>query len=208
MLRTRIKICGITRAEDAREAVNCGVDALGFNFCTRSARHVAPETAREIARDLPPLVTRVGLFVDEQEADLAARLDIWQPDLLQFHGSETPACCDRAGLPYVKALAAGPDIARVASAYKNACAILLDSDSGGQFGGTGQTFDWNLVPTLSRPLILAGGLDADNVGEAILRLRPFAVDVSSGVEVEKGIKDPAKMKAFVEAVHKADGEKA
>jgi phosphoribosylanthranilate isomerase len=204
--RTRIKICGITRAGDARAAVALGADALGFVFWARSARALTPASAAPIIAALPPFVAAVGLFVDagpdEVRAALAAGCD-----LLQFHGEEDPDFCASFGRPWLKAVRvdAGTDLHGLARRYAGARGLLLDARVEGVPGGTGQTFDWQLVPRdLSLPVVLAGGLDAGNVAQAIRTLRPWAVDVSGGVESAKGIKDAAKIAAFIEGVRRVD----
>ena len=206
MRRTRIKICGITRLSDALAAVDAGVDALGFVFYPPSPRALALAEADAILGALPPLVTRVGLVVDPDEQQLAAvaRLDL---DLLQFHGTESAAACSRSPKPHVKAIAMRPgvDLCAEARRFEGARALLLDTHDPSLFGGTGRVFDWERVPMgLSVPLILAGGLDAANVGAAIRQVQPYAVDVSGGVEAAKGIKDHDKIRHFVAAVRSAD----
>jgi len=204
---TAVKICGITRPEDALAAAHCGAHAIGLVFYRPSPRYVAPEKAREIIRVLPPFVTAVGLFVDAPAAEVREVLSMAQVNLLQFHGAETPAFCRSFGLPYLKAVRvrAGVDLLQYASDYHDAKALLLDAFVDGTHGGTGATFDWNLVPRgLPLPVVLSGGLDAGNVTEAIRKVRPWAVDVSSGVEMGKGIKDAAKIAAFMSGVRNAD----
>lgn len=206
--RTRIKVCGITRQEDADCCSELGVDALGFVFYEPSPRYIAPADARKIFRATPLFVLRVGLFVNAPREAVLAVLDQAPLHLLQFHGDEDEAYCQSFGRPYMKAarMKPGIDLLEFASRFPGAEAILCDAFVEG-FGGAGKTFDWNLLPPpglLSRPLVLSGGLGADNVGEALSRVRPMAVDVSSGVEAAKGIKDHAKIKAFVEKVREAD----
>lgn len=206
MPRTRVKICGITREQDLEAAVSAGVDALGFVFYAQSPRYVDPARAAELARRVPPFVTRVGLFVDADPAVVAEALTIAQIDLLQFHGDESPHYCEQFGRPYLKVARMRPgfDLIEFARAYPSARGLLLDACVEG-YGGAGQTFDWSLVPgDLPLPVVLAGGLTAENVGSAIRQLRPWGVDVSSGVEVAKGIKDAAKIAAFMAAVKNAD----
>ena len=203
MSAVRSKICGITRIEDALAAVEAGADAIGFVFYAKSPRAVTLEQARSIIKALPPFVTTVGLFVDASHAELAEILDAVPLDLLQFHGDETAAQCEGWRHPYIKALRvkAGDDIAAACDAYPSASGILLDAYVEGIPGGTGEAFDWSLIPqALSKPIILAGGLTPDNVAEAVARVRPYAVDVSGGVEASKGIKDHAKIHAFIKAV--------
>lgn len=202
-MRTRVKICGITRPEDARSAVEHGCDAIGLVFYAPSPRFVQPETASRIAAELPPFVDAVGLFVDaapEHVRDVLSRVRL---DILQFHGDETPEYCRQFGVPYLKAVRVRPDtnLLQYAAAYVEAKALLLDAYMPGTPGGTGTTFDWTLIPQgLPMPVILAGGLDAGNVSEAIRQSRPYAVDVSGGVERQKGIKDADKIAAFMRGV--------
>ncbi|MCB2256159.1 phosphoribosylanthranilate isomerase [Pseudomonas chlororaphis] len=203
MSAVRSKICGITRIEDALAAVEAGADAIGLVFYARSPRVVNVQQARAIIAALPPFVTTVGLFVNASRCELGEILDAVPLDLLQFHGDETPADCEGYHRPYIKALRvkAGDDIAGACAAYARASGILLDTYVEGVPGGTGEAFDWSLVPQgLSKPIILAGGLSAENVGQAIARVRPYAVDVSGGVEQSKGIKDHARIRAFMQAV--------
>lgn len=206
MIRTRVKICGITNHEDAANAVAAGADALGFNFYEESARYISPAIAAEICARVPVFVTTVGLFVNEPLADVNRILNSVRLDLLQFHGDENPEYCDSVGHPYMKALRATSkdQIQLEAQSFESARAILIDTATGGQFGGTGKTFDWHMLPELGKPLVLAGGLDATNVEDAIAATKPYAVDVSGGVELSRGVKDIAKMKNFVKAVQSAD----
>ncbi len=202
----RSKICGITRIEDALAAVEAGADAIGLVFYAKSPRAVTVQQARAIISALPPFVTSVGLFVDASRCELGELLDAVPLDLLQFHGDEAPADCDGYHRPYIKALRVKPgdDIAAQVELYKNASGVLLDTYVPGIPGGTGEAFDWSLVPEgLSKPVILAGGLTAANVAQAIARVRPYAVDVSGGVELAKGIKDAEKIRAFMQAVKAA-----
>lgn len=197
--RTRVKICGITRPEDALAAVALGADALGFVFHRPSPRWVEPDVARRIIAALPPFVTAVGLFVDlslDEVRNITAQTGL---DLLQFHGEEPPAYCAAAPRAYVKAVRARPgfDLAASERAYPGARALLVDAWHPELPGGTGRTFDWSLLAgPRALPLILAGGLTAANVASAIRAVRPYAVDVSGGVESHKGIKDPARMREF------------
>jgi phosphoribosylanthranilate isomerase len=202
----RSKICGITRIEDALAAVAAGADAIGLVFYAKSPRAVSVEQAAAILQALPPFVTSVGLFVDMPRAELQALLQRLPLDLLQFHGDESPADCEGHGRPYIKALRVRPgeDVAAAMAPYAGARGILLDTFVEGVPGGTGATFDWSLVPRqASKPIILAGGLEAGNVAAAIRQVRPYAVDVSGGVEASKGIKDAGKIRAFVQAVRDA-----
>ncbi|MCK9814567.1 phosphoribosylanthranilate isomerase [Pseudomonas sp. MAFF 302046] len=203
MSAVRSKICGITRIEDALAAVETGADAIGLVFYAKSPRAVTVQQARAIIAALPPFVTTVGLFVNASRCELGEILDAVPLDLLQFHGDESSADCEGYHRPYIKALRvkAGDDIAASCDAYPRASGILLDTYVEGVPGGTGEAFDWSLVPRgLSKPIILAGGLSAQNVAQAIAQVRPYAVDVSGGVEQAKGIKDPAKIRAFMQAV--------
>ena len=204
---TRIKICGITRSEDALACAQAGVDAIGLVLYPPSPRHVTAAQAAAIARALPPFVTTVGLFVNPAAEQVDAVLNEVHLDVLQFHGDEPPAFCASFGVPYLKAIRvkAGVDLVQCAIRYQQAQGLLLDAYVEGTPGGTGQSFDWELIPTgLPLPVILSGGLEPANVAEAIRRVRPCAVDVSSGVEAAKGIKDAAKIAAFIEGVSSAD----
>lgn len=199
----RIKICGITRIEDALAAAQAGADAIGLVFHAASPRAISPEQAAAIVRALPPFVSSVGLFVDATEARVNEVLRQVPLDMLQFHGDEPDEFCQRFARPYLKAVRVRPgdDINALAAAWPGASGILLDSYKPGVPGGTGETFDWSMVPAQrSWPLILAGGLQADNVRQAIELTAPWAVDVSGGVEAVRGIKDPAKINAFIQEV--------
>lgn len=207
--RTRVKICGLTRPEDALEAARLGADALGLVFYPASPRCVTIEQAAAIIRVLPPFVTTVGLFVNAAAAEVAEVLDRVPLGLLQFHGEETPDYCAGFRRPYIKAvrMREGVDVPKLARTYSEAAGLLLDAYEAGVPGGTGRSFDWNRIPKeAGKPLVLAGGLDPSNVRAAVERARPYAVDVSSGVEVSKGIKDFAKMAAFVRGVQIADAK--
>ena len=202
MTAVRVKICGITRVEDALAAAAAGADAIGLVFYAKSPRAVDIEQARVILAALPPFATTVGLFVDAERSELERILASVPLDLLQFHGDESVQQCEAFGRPYIKALRvkAGDDIAAQVARYPSAQGILLDAYVEGVPGGTGEAFDWSLIPqTLSKPLILAGGLRPDNVAEAVSRVRPYAVDVSGGVEASKGVKDVEKVGAFIRA---------
>lgn len=205
-MRTRVKICGITRVEDALAAVQHGCDAIGLVFYAPSPRNVSSRQAAEIVARLPAFITAVGLFVDAAPAEINAVLAAVRLDLLQFHGEETPQQCRQYGLPYMKAIRVKADtnLLQYATEYSDAQALLLDAYAEGVAGGTGQAFDWSLIPAnLPRPIVLAGGLHAGNVGAAIQQVRPYAVDVSGGVEVTKGIKDADKIAAFMRGVEDA-----
>lgn len=195
----RVKICGITRRQDLDAAVEAGADALGFVFAPGSPRALDTEQAAELAAAVPAFVARVGLFMDLDYDGVSRVLDRVPLSVLQFHGSEDAAFCRRFGRPYIKALGMGslPDLQRAEEDFSDAAALLLDSHGPGQAGGTGKVFDWARVPRLSRPLVLAGGLTPGNVREAVRRLRPWAVDVSSGVEKAPGIKSARKMQEFI-----------
>ena len=199
----RSKICGITRIEDALIAAEAGADAIGLVFYAKSPRAVSIQQARDIVAALPAFVTTVGLFVNASREELSGVLAGVALDLLQFHGDESSAECESYQRPYIKALRVKPgdDIAQLAAPYAKARGILLDTYVPGVPGGTGAAFDWSLVPSgLLQPVILAGGLSAANVQAAIEQVRPYAVDVSGGVEAGKGIKDAAKIRAFMQAV--------
>lgn len=218
-MRTRVKICGITRVEDGVAAARAGCDAIGLVFWPGTPRVVGAGRAREIEAGLPPFVSVVGLFVDPEPGHVRATLAAVPLDFLQFHGREPPELCRAFGRPYLKAIpvATGADSAGLlefAGRYRDAAGLLFDAaPAAGMPGGTGRTFDWGVLPTgLARPVVLSGGLTAANVAEAVRRVRPWAVDVSSGVEADgadgrpqKGIKDPARVAAFIEEVRHADG---
>jgi phosphoribosylanthranilate isomerase len=206
MPRTRIKICGITREEDLRAAVDLGADALGFVFFPPSPRFVDGVRAGILAQQVPPFVTRVGLFVNAEVASVRSTLAAVPLDLLQFHGDEDAAYCEQFGLPYIKAARVRPglDLLEYAALFPAARALLLDAYVDG-YGGAGVSFDWSMIPRhLPLPTILSGGLTPANIGEAIRAVRPSAVDVSSGVEVAKGIKDAVKIAEFIAGVRNAD----
>lgn len=216
--RTRIKICGLTREADVDAAALAGADAVGFVLYPASPRHVTAQRASELARRLPPFVTPVLLFVNAAARDIQQACEAVPQALLQFHGDETPAACEATGRPYLRAAriptgpaGAGFDLLKYASEFSTSQAILLDALVDG-YGGGGQSFDWNAFPwshpllNASSRLVLSGGLTPANVIDGISRVRPWAVDVSSGVEAAKGIKDPDKMLAFVAAVRAADAQ--
>jgi phosphoribosylanthranilate isomerase len=205
-LRTRIKICGLTREADVDTAVQCGADAVGFVLYERSPRAVTIARAAELARRLPPFVVPVCLLVNAAPEFIAQAVRAVPAALLQFHGDETPADCERAGHPYLRAARMTADFALLdfASAHASAAGLLLDAHVEG-YGGGGKAFDWSLIPArVPRPVVLSGGLSPANVIDGILRVRPWAVDVSSGVESRKGIKDAVLIRRFCEAVREAD----
>lgn len=207
-MRTRVKICGITRPEDAAAAVGAGADAIGLVFYQPSPRAISVSRAAEIICNLPPFVTTVGLFVNAAADEVAEVLKSVPLDLLQFHGDESPAFCEAQGRPYIKAVRMRPDVdlTEQGRLYHSAQGLLLDSYQPGKPGGTGATFDWGRIPEGMRgQIILAGGLSPDNVADAVREISPYAVDVSGGVEREKGIKDAEKIRAFMRGVERANG---
>ena len=206
-LRTRVKICGITRVQDALEAVRCGADAIGLVFYAASPRHVSVQQAQQIVAALPPFISVVALFVNATPAEIKAVLAQVRIDIAQFHGDETAADCERIKLPYFKAIRVKSDtnLLQCALDFSSANALLLDTYSEAAYGGTGHVFDWDLIPkNMTKPVILAGGLIAENVSLAIQKIKPYAVDISGGVEVSKGIKDADKIAAFMLAVQAAN----
>ncbi len=207
MTAPRIKICGITRVEDALAAARLGAHAIGLVFFAGSPRAVTPQQARDIIAALPPFVVPVGLFVNADAQTVRAAIAAAPVQLLQFHGDETPQYCAGFGLPYLRAVRVRPgvDLLQYAREFHTARGLLLDAYVDGVHGGTGAIFDWSLIPRdLPVPVVLSGGLHAENVAEAVRRVRPWAVDVSSGVEAAKGIKDVRKMEAFMTGVRNAD----
>jgi phosphoribosylanthranilate isomerase len=205
-MRTRVKICGITRPGDARAAADAGADAIGLVFYPPSPRYLGIDQALAIRDALPPFIQSVALFVNPDAAQVAQVIGRVRPALLQFHGEETPDFCEAFGVPYVKAcrVRRGVDLLEYLRAFSGARAWLLDSHVA-EYGGVGERFDWSLAPTeRDRPLILSGGLAPDNVAEAVRRVRPWGVDVSSGVESAKGIKDASRIAAFITGVRNAD----
>jgi len=204
-MRTRVKICGITRPADAAAAAEAGVDAIGLVFYPPSPRYLSAERALEIRDALPPFVQTVALFVNPDAAQVAQVLGRVRPSMLQFHGEETPGFCAQFGMPFVKAARVRPgvDALEYLRPFSRAAAWLFDSHVP-EYGGVGESFDWSLLPVTDRPVILSGGLSQANVTEAIRRVRPWGVDVSSGVESAKGIKDAAKIAAFMAEVGNAD----
>ena len=204
--RTRIKMCGLTRPEDVQAAAGAGADAIGLVFYPPSPRYVDLAQAAALAAQVPPFVSVVGLFVNADPAQVRATLDAVPIHLLQFHGDEDDACCRQFGRPFIKAarVIPGMDLSSYIRQFPSAQAILLDAFVEG-YGGGGTRFDWTLIPEHpGKPIILSGGLDADTVAEAVERVRPAAVDVSSGIESAKGIKDAARIRRFVDAVRCAD----
>jgi phosphoribosylanthranilate isomerase len=209
-MRTRIKICGLTREADVDAAVQAGADAIGFVLYDNSPRHVAPARAAVLARRLPPFVTPVLLLVNAAPALVQAALAAVPQAALQFHGDESLAQCEAPGRPYLRAarMAADFDLLDFASRFHSAQALLLDAHVEG-YGGSGKVFDWSLIPpSVPLPVVLSGGLNAANVIDGVLRVRPWAVDVSSGVESAKGIKDAQAMRRFCDAVREADARAA
>ncbi len=205
--RTRIKICGITREQDVQAVASSGADAFGLVFYEKSPRHVGLQQAAKLAQTVPPFMTVVGLFVNPSAEFVREALAQVQLDVLQFHGEEAPEFCAQFGRPYLKAIRVktGVDLVQCASRYASAQGLLLDAYVEGTQGGTGESFDWALIPhDLPLPVILSGGLHAGNVAAAIRQVRPYAVDVSSGVEEAKGIKDAAKIAAFIKEVKNVD----
>ena len=207
--RTRVKFCGITRAEDARTAIALGVDAIGLVFVPQSRRCVDLAQAREVLAAVSPLVSVIGLFMDAAATEVCKVLDALPLDALQCHGRESPDFCRQFNRPYVKALAMGDavDVVPTASSYAHARGVLLDAHRSGEQGGSGLSFDWSLIPpSLADRIILAGGLTPENVAAAITQVRPYAVDVSSGIESAPGIKCPRRMQLFMNEVERASAE--
>ena len=207
MKRTRIKICGIKEARHGLIAAEAGADAIGLVFYRDSPRYVTPGTAANIAAVLPPYVTTVGLFVNANDRKIRQTLEEVHLDLLQFHGSEEPDFCAQFDVPYVRAvpMGEGVDLLEYAGRFATARALLLDAHAPGEPGGTGRTFDWAAIPRdLPMPLILSGGLTPENVGRAVREVKPWAVDVSSGVESGRGSKDPQKIVEFIRSVQRED----
>ncbi len=208
-MRVRAKICGITRVEDALQAVENGADAIGLVFYAPSPRNVSIQRAIEITEQVPAFVTVVGLFVNAEPSfvrDVSSQVKL---DLLQFHGDESPEMCAQYNKPFIKAIRVKADVNLVqyAKDFSAAKALLLDAYTEGIAGGTGHVFDWNLIPeNLTKPLILAGGLNAENVAQAIEKVKPYAVDVSGGVEAAKGIKDAMKIAAFMQQVNQQQND--
>ena len=198
---TRVKFCGFTHQDDVAQAVALGADALGFVFYGPSSRYVSPEHAQTLTRSVPAFVTRVGLFVDEEAETVQRIFEIARLNLIQYHGEESPEFCDAVGIPYIKAFRVrkGMDLRTEMDRYPNASGFLLDAYVKGQPGGTGERFDWELIPHSHAPIILAGGLTPDNAKDAIDQVAPWALDVSGGIETKPGRKDPDKMARFMNA---------
>jgi phosphoribosylanthranilate isomerase len=207
MSPVRVKVCGITRVEDALSAIRLGANAIGFVFWSKSSRYITLDSVREIVLALPPFVTTVGVYVDPTQEWVEETAVAGGLSLLQFHGDEAPEFCEQFSLPYIKAIRVreGVDLLQYTTRYRRARGLLLDTYTAGMPGGTGHVFDWKLIPQdLSLPLILSGGLNPGNVLQAIKQTRPWAVDVSSGVEAAKGIKDEKKISAFMQGVRKSE----
>ncbi len=206
-MRTRVKICGFTQVDEAVDAAELGVDAIGLVFYPPSPRYVSIEQATKIVKALPAFVTIVALFVDEKESQIKQVINNVSIDCIQFHGDEKPVDCRIYNKPYMKAIRMQPglDVLEIANQYHDASALLLDAYHPGIKGGSGSQFDWELIPkNCSRPIILAGGLQVGNVKQAVQSVRPYALDVSSGVEKTKGVKDVAKMTAFIQEINEGD----
>jgi phosphoribosylanthranilate isomerase len=196
----RVKICGLTRRRDVLAAVSCGADALGFVFAAGSRRLIDPRKARELVQPVPAFIARVGLFLDQDAEQVGRVLEQVPLSLLQFHGGEDAAYCRQFGLPYIKAVSmnSGLTVEQAEKEFSDAAALLLDSHETGELGGTGQAFNWEQIGPGSRPLILAGGLTPDNVRQAVRLVKPWAVDVSSGVEEAPGVKNANAIRRFIE----------
>ncbi len=204
-MQTRIKFCGLTRKQDVQTAIDLGVDALGFVFVEKSVRNIDIDTAMDLVRDVPPFVIKVGLLMNAPVADVENVIKFVKPNLLQFHGDEDEVFCKQFNMPYIKAvpMASISSLEDYCDQYATATGFILDSHKQGQMGGSGEKFIWKELPnSLKKPIILAGGLTVANVAEAIRVVRPYAVDVSSGIEAGKGIKDPAKMEQFIKEVNR------
>jgi len=207
MTRTRVKICGITREQDALEAISAGADALGFVFYAPSPRAVLPEQVQAITALLPPFVSKVGLFVNASASEVREAIVTAGLDCLQFHGDESADYCAQFNLPYYKAIRVKPGVNLIQCEldFASATALLLDTYSEKAVGGTGEAFDWSVIPAgMQKPLVLAGGLNPDNVNQAMHQVHPYALDVSGGVEAEKGIKSAQKIAAFMQQVLQCD----
>lgn len=212
MSRTRIKICGVTRVEDALCAARAGADAIGLVFYAASPRLVTLDQATMISSALPPFISTIALFVNAPRNEIDKTISHLRPSMLQFHGDETAPYCAQFGVPFLKAIRVGSgttaaDLLEYVETFHEASALLLDTLSANVYGGSGESFDWKVVPNAMRSrIVLSGGLKADNVAEAIRMLRPWAVDVSSGVEIETGVKDHARIEKFIEEVQNADAD--
>lgn len=209
MHRTRVKICGITTRADAHVAAEAGADALGFNLYAESPRFIQPNAAAEIVTGLPPFVSCVAVFVNpisDEVMEICQRVPF---DLLQFHGDETDQFCQQFERPWIKGVRVSPsmDLTAEAARYPHSRGLLLDARVEGKYGGTGETFDWQLVTALHKPVVLAGGLNPDNVARAIATAGPFAVDVSGGVERAPGVKDPDRIREFIQAASAGDSRR-
>ena len=207
-MRTRIKICGMTRLEDAEIAASCGADAIGMIFYPKSPRYVDLNQAKKIAQSIQPFVTTVAVVVDPDENFINEINNLGVIDRIQYHSDETPDFCEKSGVPYYKVLRVNSqtDIKSLANHYKSASAMMLDTYIKGKPGGTGQTFDWSVLQNINieKPLILAGGLNPENIYQAVLTVKPYAIDLASGVEIKPGIKDAVKIKETIIAVREAD----
>ena len=204
-MSVRVKVCGITRIEDAMSAIKYGADAIGFVFWSKSPRYISPEQARQIVEEIPAFISIVGVYVDPALEWVEETTQVANLSLHQFHGDESPEFCEQFSKPYIKAIRVreGLDLLQYAQQYQNAKGLLLDAYTANMPGGTGHVFNWNLIPqNLQLPLILSGGLHAGNIVQAIKQTQPWAVDVSSGVEATKGIKDKKKIIAFMQGVKK------
>lgn len=205
--RVRVKFCGITRAQDASDAIMLGVDAIGFVFCRASPRYISPSAAQSITQGLPPFVSKVGLFVDADPDTVCRTVDQVGIDVVQYHGNETPDQCLAGGRPFIKVVRMknDADVIGACRQFVRAAAILLDTYDRASVGGTGTAFDWTRIPDhVPKPLILAGGLTPVNVASAIRQVLPYGVDVSGGIEFSKGIKDLTKMRIFLDEVNKVE----
>ena len=205
-MRTRVKVCGLTRSQDAEFAAEIGIDAVGLVFYGKSPRAVTIAQAERVVNNLPPFVSVVALFVDENVEFVRQCLQRLPIDILQFHGNESADYCEQFAFPYIKAvrMREGVNLTELALEYNSCRALLLDSYQPGIPGGTGKIFDWSVIDKIGKPIILAGGLTADNVSAAINQVHPYAVDVSGGVESDKGIKETEKMRAFIQGVINGD----
>ena len=205
-MQTRIKFCGMTNLQDIERAIDLGVDALGFVFISESSRYVTLEKAQKIIESVPPFVIKVGLFMNAESAAVTEIINSVRLDLLQFHGDEDEKFCKQFQIPYLKAIPmrSVSSVSEYCENFPSATGFVLDSHATGQMGGSGEAFAWSKIPkNHAKPVILAGGLTPENVAEAIRVVRPYAVDVSSGIEASKGIKDPAKMEHFIKEVKDA-----